>query len=412
MPLTGHMWPFILDPFKLLEKSREKCGDIFKLNLGPLEYLVLTGIGPIHHVLVKNSENYSRSLTRSSLAMLDISGKSILTCDGDDWKKRRSYLSPFFKAEKLTQYLPIIKESCYQKVSEWESSPNDLIDIEAEMSSLTMMVTSRIFFGENIEQHVNDLKLSLEDVLTHHWSRLKIPGDLAHKLPNPGKSRFNKGMSLINSITDNIIKNGNRNGPHLLAKMLETNPDFLNIKDEIKTILLAGHETTACGLSWAIAMLSKNKYWSQKVSEEANSIHKPITNAVLKETLRLYPPIWLLERKVTKNDIIGNHKVNKDQTILIAPWVLHRRKDVWDQPDVFNPQRFLDFKKEPNEFIPFGMGRHTCIGSSLAMIEAENILSTLLKHFEFLPENKELAPKPGLTLKIKGGLKLRFKKQS
>jgi cytochrome P450 len=341
--------------------------------------------------------------------MMDIAVKSILTTEGEDWKKRRKYLSPFFKAERLTQYIPTIQECCQKKISEWKNSNGQLLDIEAEMSSLTMMVISRIFFGEHIDQHVKPLQSSLEDVLKHHWSRLKIPGDLAHKLPNPGKSRFFRGMNYINATTKEIIEKGNKTDQHLLAKFLAENPDSINIEDEVRTILLAGHDTTSCALSWTIGLVSQNKNWAEKIASESDSDDRPASQAAFKEAMRLYPPIWLLERKAIEKDVIGNHIIHKGDSMLIAPWIIHRRKDLWEQPEKFHPQRFLDFKKDPDEFIPFGMGKHTCIASQLALLEAEFILPSIFRQIEFIPPEKPLKPKAGLTLKIKGGLKLKFK---
>ncbi len=422
-PISGNLWSFWLDFFKLLDKGHEQYGDVVRYRMFNKVYHLLTAPEDIKYVLITNKENFSRNRAQSSKLMQDITGNSVLTMDGDPWQQRRRLCAPAFSKNSLTSYRKPIEVCTKSLIEKWKGE--ERINIEKAMSSLTANVAGTVFFGNSTSWDDVKFEKSIKDILHHHWQRIKSPMDIVHKLPLKSRRGFDEGLSYVHSIVQDIMDaDRDIDASTLLGRLIAAKEDGLSlsvndIKNEIVTFLLAGHETSATLMTWAFYLLAEHPEWQEIIAAEAkaclnsgnSSLNMPKTLNFIQETVRLYPSIWLIERQVINDDEIGGFDIPKDSTIIISSLTTHRDKKYWDEPNTFNPDRF---KKPPvkNAYFPFGMGPHICIGQNFSLLECQLMLGHILQHYRFEHATGTFEPEyqVGITLRMKKPLILKLKK--
>jgi cytochrome P450 len=292
------------------------------------------------------------------------------------------------------------------------------------MTETTLKVISSCLFGEE-EQSVGAIEKNLPFILKFLMRRILSPINYPMSLPLPSHIQYFRCSAELQKLIESIVRKKIRNPGNDLLSLLIYASDEANgtishnqLRDHILTVYLAGHETTASSLSWAVYELAKNPQIFKKAREELASIdlsnlasynNLPYLEAIINEALRLYSPVWILGRQAIQGDRFGDLPVKAKANIIFSPFLVHRSSDYWENPNDFNPERFLKPLQEPSAFFPFASGPRICIGKSFALLEMKVILAEIINSFLF-PEPAEfpgfsytltLRPETEITLKPK-----------
>jgi cytochrome P450 len=360
----------------------------------------------IRHVLVDNYENYSR--TPAGMRVLrPILGQGLLIAEGRAWKHQRRTLAPAFTPRAVTNLVPHMIAVTEDTIAMLKGRCDKPVDLREVMQRMTLEIAGRTMFSFGMDRH----GATLRDFVMEYGVRLARPHllDLALPLswPTPldfARARFRKRWTaFVATLMAERRAAGKKDGapPRDLFDLMgdardpETGNAFTDeqLGDEVATMILAGHETTATALFWALYLLAQDPANQGKVAAEANALPSDatpdldrlkFTRAVIEETMRLYPPAFLLARAAKAADTIAGLPVKPKDVILIAPWLLHRHEKLWRNPNAFIPQRFLPPAPPPDRFayLPFGVGARVCIGAHFAMVEATLALAKLIGAFE------------------------------
>jgi len=406
-------------------------GDIVGFHMLHFKYVLLTNPEAIRHVLVENNKNYVKS--RSYAGLRHILGEGLVTSEGETWRKQRKLAQPAFHRERIASFVSAIAESTRDMLVRWESEAPGVLDVHKEMMRLTFRVVGRALLSQDLDGDASAIGEALNIGL--HWandyadSLLRIPPSV----PTPRNIRLRNAMRTFDSLIQRTIDDRRKEGPKddLLSMLLEARDEETGeamsdklLRDELITMVSAGHETTANALSFALYLLSKHPEWMRAVRAEADSVlgdHLPdftdtkkltTTSMVMDEAMRLFPPVWVFERRALERDRVGEYEIPKDATVAVSPFVLHRSPALWDNPEGFDPMHFSPEAKETRHkyaYMPFGGGPRTCIGNVFALTEATIVLAMIVRRFrlDVLPGHK-LELDPMVTLRPKGGLPMQL----
>lgn len=368
--------------------------------------ILLNAPGAIHHVLVGNPGNYRRS-PASIRILRPIVGNGLLLSEGADWKLQRRIIAPALAPRVMPMLASHVVTVANAAIARLHNRPGEPIDLLAEMQSLALDIAGRSMFSLEMDQHGPAIRRLLTEFARHHARPHLLDMLLPPAIPTPadfGRYRFRRRwMQLIETILAARLNQPPPEAPRDLLDLLrvardpETGAGFspAQLRDQVATLMLAGHETTAATLFWAVIMLTQADAEQELIAEEARTILlEPATasthieafirtRAVINETLRLFPPAFTIVREAIGADIIRDVRLPPRTIVMIAPWVLHRHHTLWQEPDAFLPSRFLPEQPAPARFafMPFGAGPRICVGAQFAMTEAVLVLAALIGHF-------------------------------
>ena len=366
----------------------------------------------IRHVLVDNYENYTR--TPAGLRVLrPMLGQGLLIAEGRAWKHQRRTLSPAFTPRAVSALVPHMVAATDETVAKLRARSNAPVDLREAMQRMTLEIAGRTMFSFGMDRH----GAALRDFVMEYGERLARPHFLDLLLPlnwpSPqdfARARFRKRWTAFvgKLIAERRAAGKNENAPprdlfDLMneARDPETGAAFSDqqLGDEVATMILAGHETTATALFWTLYLLALDPETQEQVAAEVRDVNASgaveierlkFTRAVIDETMRLYPPAFLIARAAAGPDTIAGLPVKKHDVILIAPWLLHRHEKLWRDPGAFVPSRFMT-GTPPDRFayLPFGVGARVCIGAHFALVEATLALARLIGAFRVALVDKE-----------------------
>ncbi len=355
----------------------------------------------IAHVLVRNAANYRRPLV-SQRILAPLLGKGLLLSEGATWRHQRRTIAPILAPRSmpvLTSHVATAADECLARVR----GQRDVL-LLGEMQRTALEIAGRSMFSLQMDEH----RTTMRDLLTRYAMQLARPSMLDLVLPaslpslrDPARRRFRaEWKGIINGIVEQRERMPPKDGPRDLFDMLmaardpETGEGFSRdvLGDQVATMILAGHETTALTLFWSMALLAQSPLWQERVAEEAAAHpfdatnaaevlpHLVVTRAVVSEALRLYPPAFMVTRSAIARDTANRTLVPRGATVVIAPWVLHRHRTLWTDPDAFDPARFMPDAPPPPRFayLPFGAGPRVCVAAQFAVAEAVLVLAKLL----------------------------------
>jgi unspecific monooxygenase len=363
------------------------------------QQVILCRPASIHHILVDNPGNYRR--TAATIRMLrPLLGKGLLLSDGEDWRHQRQTIAPAFTPRTIPMLARHIAQATSALIDELADCRGRPVDLLAEMQFLALEIAGRSMFSLAMDRHGADLR----ELVTGYAGHLGQPSLLDFLLPllipSPrefARRRFRRRwMALIGRLIAERRERAPEGVPGDLFDLLSTeerDPDRL--ADQFATLITAGHETTAVALFWAIYLVAATPEVEERIAAEAapldlgpegaaEALPKLVyTRAVVQEALRLYPPAFTLARQARRADTAGGIPIPARAVVLIAPWVLHRHRRLWDQPEKFNPARFLPGASPPERcaYLPFGMGPRVCIGAQFALTEATLVLAAMTRAF-------------------------------
>jgi cytochrome P450 len=415
------------------------------------EHLILAGEGAlgrvtvvhdpaaIRHILVDNAGNYRKDdLQRRVLA--PGLGNGLLTAEGEEWRLQRRTLAPLFSPRRVAGFVPPMIEAAERLVRRWRRrSEGRTLDVALEMTRVTLAVLERTIFTSGLKRDPD----ALGRAITRYFEAIGpldpldvfgMPG----WLPRIGRLRARPALRFFDEIVGELIDTrrdllarGEPAPNDILTLLLQAaDPDTgrgltdVEVRANIVTFIGAGHETTANALSWSLFLLSQAHAARERIEAEVDAAigEGPLSpemlprlvfsRAVVEEALRLYPPVPYMSRAALAQDRIGNLKIPKGSIVTIAPYVLHRHRRLWDEPDAFLPERFLPERREAIDrfaYLPFGAGPRVCIGAAFALQEAVVVLASVVRAARFdLVEGHEVMPIHRVTLRPGGGLPMRL----
>jgi cytochrome P450 len=392
-------------------------GDIVEMPISPVRRLfVLSRPAYVEHVLARNQDNYVKAFTYRPLRVL--LGSGLLTSEGDTWRRHRRLIQPVFSRRQVAAFAPQIVAGARRTAAHWATLPaGSVIDVAAQTSRLTLDVVGQVLFGADLTGDA----VRLGRVITTAQRAVGVAA-FVPLLWGPRTSRaivtatrgFWGTMEAIDAPVRQVIAARRAAGvgaqPRDLLDLLigardEDGSAFTDdeIRDEAKTFMLAGHETTAVALAWSLALLSAYPAARDRLEDEVDALcaepaaadmdKLPWTRAVVSEAMRIYPPAWTVERDALDDDEIDGVRIPAGSTVAVPPYLVHRHPGTWPNPEGFDPRRFLS-APEPDTgtaavgaerhryaYIPFGGGRRGCVGAGFAQLEAVLLLATLTRRF-------------------------------
>ena len=383
----------------------------------------------VRHVLLDNAANYKKSeLTRRLLE--PGLGRGLLTSEGETWRRHRRIMAPAFDRHSLETYVPIITGVTSELLAGWDILPNSSeVDVGAAMMHTTLHIISRTMFSANSREIVEVVERGVKQYQTavrpHLLDLLGFPAWFTKLFAyrQRGIAAFDEFDSTVDQLINDRAREPNNKQKDLLARLVaardvETGGGMTakEVRDEVVTIFMAGHETTAQALTWTWYLLSLHPSVEAKLHEELTTVlngrtpqYEDIANLrytrmVIEESMRLYPPAHTIAREPIAPDYMLGHRIPVGAIVLIVPWLIHRKASLWDQPHRFNPERFT---AEPPRFsyIPFGAGQRICIGAAFAMTEAILILAMVAQRYRLrLKAAHPIEPQGLITLRPRYGM--------
>jgi cytochrome P450 len=432
LPLPLHLTKMLRNPLRALPRA---VYDQPIVTYGRTKPLVAWVTGPdlLEHILIKRTDVFAK--TRLDKRVLKpLVGTGLLTADGEHWRWQRKLASPLFRPNDVLAYVPEMTRAGHEQVDRWRlQGATHIADIERDMTATTFAVLARTILAGIDESEASAIQRTGHAYITPiMWSvaaaLMLVPEHWWHPHKRHMMRAAVEGRAVVKRLLDKRRAAGIA-GDDLVARMLaarhpETGEAMTDeqIIDNLGTFLLAGHETTAKMLTWTLYLLARAPDWQERIRAEIQSVtagapvtaeHLPqltITQRVLKESMRLYPPVPAMTRVNLEPTEIGGIAFPEPALLVIPIYAVHRHRAVWRDPDVFDPDRFLP-DQETNygrtQFMPFGIGPRVCIGAAFAMNEATTLLATFLQAVRFSWDGRHL-PEPisRVTLHPKGGMPL------
>jgi cytochrome P450 len=407
-PVIGNSGQYARDPFSFITACAEAYGDVAHFELGPIETYMITNPADIERVLVTDDAKYRKPAFQDD-AIGDLLGEGLLLSDGETWRKQRELAQPAFLMSRLSGLSELMVDYTEDMLADWSSG--DVVDVEIEMARLTVKIIVEAMFGSTIgDERVRTVQENLEPL----GSRFE-PNPLRFAIPDWAPTRENReykqALSTIEGIVWDLIEE--REGTHhaggageedepmdLLSILLRARDrgeqSDENLRDEMVTMLLAGHDTTALTLTYTWYLLSEHPEVESRLHDELDSLlggERPTfadvrgmeyTEAVLNEAMRLYPPVYTIFREPQVDVRLGGYRVPAGSAVMLPQWAVHRSERYWDSPLEFDPDRWLDDRADDRPrfaFFPFGGGPRFCIGKQLSLLEARLILGTVCQQY-------------------------------
>ncbi|WP_306054526.1 cytochrome P450 [Natronococcus wangiae] len=435
VPVAGSLPRYARDPFGFLTDLRETYGDIAAFDLGPNRTYLLATPEAVERVLVAEEASFSKPEFQSD-ALGELLGEGLLLSEGDVWKQRQAIANPAFAPDRVANLAPTMVERAVAMVERWDDG--DERDVEWEMTRTTLEIIVEAMFGIDLDPgRARQIRLLLEPVGAQFEPdprRAVLPD----WVPTPDRREFDRSIAELERIVDLFVTRRRARGVEpddrdLLALLLRARErgaiDETGIRDELLTMLLAGHDTTALVLTYAWALLSEHPDVETRVHEEVDALFADLEGPasltaadvrglatlrnVLRETMRLYPPVYVLFRQAERPVTFSGYRLPEGSLVALSQWVLHRDPRSFERPTRFDPDRWLEPTHPSYAYFPFGAGPRSCIGKGFTMLEAPIIAAIVAR--EFRPRRIDEGPlelRGSLTAHPEGGMPMRLERRS
>jgi len=416
------------DPLGTYTRWARTYGDIFHYRFLNRHIYFLNHPDLIKDVLVTRAPNFRKG--DAVRVNRRIFGNGLLSSEGASWLQQRRLIQPAFHRTRIESYGQAMVAYAQRMLDGWQ--PGELRDIHEDMMRLTLEIVCRALFNLEIASHEDRIAVALNTLMQLSTGGRMLLPQILRRIPTRTNRKYERATHELDSVVYSIIQERQaapQDGSNdLLSALLEaryedgSSMSVQQLRDEVMTLLLAGHETTAVTLSWVWLLLSQHPQVEQQLWSEIDTVLKgrppevrDIANLnfaehVVKEAMRLYPPAWAIVRTALTDTAIGNYTLPAGSTAIMSQWVTHRDPRFYDEPEVFRPNRWLDERSNflPKfAYFPFGGGPRICIGASFAMTEAVLVLVTIAQKWQIrLASTIPPEPIPGITLRPRGGVKV------
>jgi cytochrome P450 len=415
------------DPLGGIAYIFKRWGDIVCLRIVGLNHFYLI-FRPDHvqHVLHDAQANYVKGerIDRTKVLI----GNGLFSSEGDVWRRQRRMIQPSFERRRIASLAPIVTSATRTMLDEWseDATRGRTFDLPAAMTALTLDVIGRTFFGVELRSEAPAVREAIGVALTYVDRRVNAFVPLPVSVPTPAARQFQRARATLDGAVQRIICARRRHidpdaGDLLSLVLAARDPESgealsdVEIRDQVLTFVLAGHETTALTLTWALYLLTSHPEVETRVRDEARRVlgerlptsddipQMPYTRMVVEETLRLYPPAWAFPREAIADDRIDGYRIVAGSTVAIVPWITHRHPSLWARPERFEPERFAPdaVAAQPRyAYLPFGRGPRQCIGREFALMEAQLALAMIVRDYHVaVASPTPVVPNVALTLR-------------
>ncbi len=432
----GHLYLLRNQPLTTFRRLSAEYGDVVAMRAGKYPIYLLNNPADIERLLVTEASSTRKpELLRRTKETL---GEGLLTADGEYWKRQRRLATPAFRREALEEYTRTMESLTVRMLDTWEDSPP--ANLHHEMMELTLKIVSATLFGTDIDRStIREVGRILEIVLDRFLDYQTVMWVLFDWVPRPAKRRFDRALGQLDRIIYEIIDNRDRRigaeGKTLLDRYSEavdddgTGMSRKALRDEVTTLFLAGHETTANALTFTFWLLARNPEVCDDLLDEIRTTdgqpvsieslrEESLLRGVINESLRLYPPAWRVGRELTKSVDLGGYSIPPGSQVFASQWSVHRDRRWFEDPDEFRPRRWLgrpggmpaETANAPRyAYFPFGGGPRLCIGSRFAELEMMVVLRGVLSRYRpTLRGTADLELFPTITLRPAGPVPVEF----
>jgi cytochrome P450 len=437
LPLVGSIPDLMEDPFGFMTQARETYGDLYRLNLGLTDVVMLNHPRQIQHVFVDRAQNYSKGgpMWNAVRALL---GNGLVVSEGDFWLRQRRMMQPQFHRQRLAGLSDLMISAIDEGLDSWQSESTEApFDLAPAFNHLTMKVITRTLFGMGLDAKAMDEVSKAATYAVDYILKAIALNALPSWIPAPGRKQYQQAIAQIDKQVYNIIasareKRGSEN--YMLEMLLdavdaETGEGMTDqqLHDEVTTLFLAGYETTSVTLAWAFDYLVHHPEMMQKLQMEVDSVlgkrrptftdlaNLPYTRMVLQETLRHRPAGWQVMRTAVEDDEIDGYRIPAGSNVVALIYMCHHHPEEWSNPEEFDPERFLPERSERRHklaWMPFGAGQRMCIGRDFALMEGQLALAMTAQRYQITQAGE---PRPRLqlasTLRPAGGVKVKLAKR-
>lgn len=431
LPISGNLLAFRKDPLGFLRRAAEQYGDVVHIRFGPNRHVYLLN-DPEHikEVLVAKQASFRKA--KGLQTAKAVVGEGILTSEGAHHLRQRRLMQPFFRKDRVNGYAGTMVSQTEKLLDTWKDGQERLIS--DDMMELTLSIITETMFGTNLTEGVAEIGRAVEKGMRYVSRKASSFIDLPESFPSKSRKDFEESAKLLDDVIFSIIeqrrKNPQEHAEDLLSMLLAARDEEdgsgmtdRQVRDEVTTIFLAGHETTANTLSWTWYLLSQHPEAERKFADELDAVlggrtptvddvdRLTYTQQIIQESMRLYPAAWAINREAVEDVEIGGNRFKQGDTLMMSQYVMHRNPKYYADPDEFRPERFAgDFLKTLPQFayFPFGGGPRICIGNNFALLEAALILATIGSRFRLrlAPGHPPVVPEPLITLRPRDGLRM------
>jgi cytochrome P450 len=419
------------DRLGFLVRTARQYGGVARFGLRTRSVYLVTDPAAVKRVLQDNADNYGRK-TRSLAALRETIGDGLLTTTGPAWWRNRRLAQPAFHKQRLGAFAGTMAEAAEGFVARLSSAAGAPFDLVPELARLTLKILGRCLFARDLTDDADAVGGAVQVVLHHTIEKLGRLVPMPGVVPTPKNLRFKKALRALDRVVLSLIDERRKGGGgddrgDLLTMLVSARDEETGeglgdrqLRDEVMTLLLAGHETTAMALSWTFYLLSLHPGARRRLEEEVAAAlggrppalddlpRLTYTRMVLEEAMRLYPPAWVITRSASGADELGGFAIPAGDMVLLSPYVTHHDPTLWDDPEGFDPERFApgaEAARPRYAYYPFGGGPHLCIGAGFAMMEATIVLASVAQRVRLdLEPGRPVAIEPLVTLRPSPGI--------
>lgn len=427
--ILGNLPAYRKDPLGFGRTIAAQYGDVVDLRIFNRRIFFLAHPEHVHQVLVQDAEKFHKSPVYRIFLGRAL-GEGLLTSEGEGWRRQRKLAQPAFHHGRIQSYAQTMVDYADATAARWETQ--ETLPVNREMASVTLEVVCRTLFSTDIRAEADRIGFALTELLEAITEATGAAVFLPAWLPTRNNRRIRRGVAELDSVIMPLIEarreSGEDTGDLLSMLLLARDEDGhgmsdKQVRDEAVTIVLAGHETTANALTWAWVLLAQHPEVEAKLHAELDAVlngekpklehvkQLPYTGMVVKETLRLYPPIPEVARQALEDVPLGRYVIPEGTIVLLPIYALHHDPRWFGDPDAFRPERFADGARAlpKGVYLPFGGGPRVCIGNAFAQLEATLLLATLAQRYRLsLEPGRSVIPEATLTLRPKGDLVMRL----
>jgi cytochrome P450 len=427
-PILGVMSEFSRDMFGFIERCRD-YGDVVRLRFLYLTAYFLYHPRDIEYVLSTNAKNFIKSRNQRSPLFRRVVGNGLLTSEGEVWKRQRRLAQPAFHRHRINAYAETMTDYAERTISTWREG--EVRDIHRDMMGLTLEIVVKTLFNADVSADADKVGRVLSRIVTPFAGQATLKWIMDNRLPTTTHRLFNRDAREIDAIVYRIIDERRSSGQDqgdLLSMLLKAQDEDgsqlsdRQLRDEVMTIFLAGHETTALTLSWAWYLLAQNPETEKKFHAELDAVlggrlptmddlaRLQYTEMIAKESMRLYPPAYALGREAVEECEIGGFRVPRGAQVFMFQWSTQRDARFFVEPERFSPDRWTEVftnSLPKYAYFPFGGGPRACIGNYFAMMEVVLLLATIGQRFRFsLVPDHPVSLMPAMSLRPKDGIRV------
>ncbi|MCF3185193.1 cytochrome P450 [Streptomyces polychromogenes] len=446
MPVLGSMLDLKTDSLGTYLRARRRHGDVVRIDLGPpglrMEMYCVFSAEGAQQVLASESANFRKDNPFYE-EIRDSFGNGLLTAQDADYLRQRRLVQPLFTRRRVDGYAAAVAEETAGTLASWARARDGIVDVSDEMMHLALRAVSRILFGADVDATVDVVHRCFPVITEYVLRRGYSPVNAPRSWPTPGNRRAAAALEELYGVCDRIIAErrraggedregeaGEEDGQDLLTLLAGAQGadgavfDAAELRDQVLVFLLAGHETTATSLAFALHLLGRHpeeqalareeivRVLGDRTPEAADLDRLPYLTRVLKEAMRLYPAAPVMGRNAVAATEIDGYAVPAGATVILAPWVTHRHPRYWSDPDRFDPGRFTpeaEAGRPRYAWFPFGGGPRACIGQHFSMLESVIALAMLLRAYEVEAVDTEVPVSAGITLRAMGPMRCRIR---